>query len=136
MLLGIAMCFKSVAAFYVVGFGAFIFVFWLAGRLTFWPMVGRGMLVLLGFVLPLVLSALYFYATGRLDAHLEWTYIYPFGGYPSHTIFLVKFLIKLSWLLLLLLLSGVLLRQALPDNVSGHPLSGWRCCWRFFPASP
>ncbi|QDK80760.1 hypothetical protein EXU85_19975 [Spirosoma sp. KCTC 42546] len=105
ILLGIAMCFKSVAAFYVVGFGAFILLLWLTGRLTFWPMVGRGMLVLAGFVAPLLLSMFYFYTTNRLDAHLEWTYIYPFGGYPSHTLFLTKFLIKLSWLLLLLLVS-------------------------------
>jgi hypothetical protein len=111
ILLGIAMCFKSVAAFYVVGFGAFILLLWLTGRLTFWPMVGRGMLVLAGFAMPLLLSMLYFYATNRLEAHLEWTYIYPFGGYPSHTLFLVKFLIKLSWLLLLLLVSFILVVQ-------------------------
>ncbi|AKD58555.1 glycosyltransferase family 39 protein [Spirosoma radiotolerans] len=108
VLLGIAMCFKSVAAFYVVGFGAFIFVLFLTGHLKFWPMVGRGLLVLLGFILPLVLSALYFYLTNRLEAHLEWTYIYPFGGYPAHTMFLTKFLLKLSWLLLLLAISFVL----------------------------
>ncbi len=108
LLLGIAMCFKSVAAFYVIGFGAFILVLALTGRLTFWPMVGRGMGVLTGFLVPLLLSALYFYATDRLDEHLEWTYIYPFGGYPSHTLFLTKFLIKISWLLLLLALSVLL----------------------------
>lgn len=111
LLLGLAMCFKSVAAFYVVGFGAFILTLWLTGRLAFWPMVGRGMLVLVGFALPLFLSLLYFYATNRLEAHLEWTYIYPFGGYPSHTLFLGKFLIKVSWLLLLLLLSVVVVLQ-------------------------
>ncbi|MBD2755579.1 ArnT family glycosyltransferase [Spirosoma validum] len=111
ILLGLAMCFKSVAAFYVAGFGAFIGLLWLTGRLTFWPMVVRGMLVLLGFAIPLLLSAAYFYATDRLDQHLEWTYIYPFGGYPSHTLFLTKFLIKLGWLLLLLLVSFVLVVQ-------------------------
>ena len=110
-LLGLAMCFKSVAAFYVAGFGAFIGLLWLAGLLTFWPMVGRGMLVLFGFAIPLLLSALYFYATGRLEQHLEWTYIYPFGGYPSHTLFLAKFLIKLGWLLVLLLVSFMLVWQ-------------------------
>ena len=111
ILLGTAMCFKSIAAFYVVAFGAFILILWLTGRLTFWPMVGRGILVLAGFFAPLLLSALYFYATNRLEAHLEWTYIYPFGGYPSHTLFLTKFLIKLSWFLLLLILSFVVVVQ-------------------------
>ncbi len=111
LLLGLAMCFKSVAAFYVAGFGLFIALLWLTGRLSFWAMVGRGMLVLLGFVIPLLLSALYFYATDRLDKHLEWTYIYPFGGYPSHTLFLGKFLLKLGWLLLLLLVSFVIMWQ-------------------------
>lgn len=110
-LLGVAMCFKSVAAFYVVGFGAFVLLLWLTGRLTFWAMVGRGLLILAGFAFPLLLSILYFYATNRLTAHLEWTYIYPFGGYPSHTLFLTKFFIKLSWLLLLLLVSLVLVVQ-------------------------
>ena len=111
LLLGLAMCFKSVAAFYVAGFGAFIGLLGLTRRLLFWPMVGRGLLVLLGFAIPLLLSALYFYATGRLDEHIEWTYVYPFGGYPSHTLFLVKFLVKLGWLLLLMLVSFVLVGQ-------------------------
>lgn len=111
LLLGLAMCFKSVAAFYVAGFGAFIGLLWLTGRLAFWPMVGRGLLVLVGFLIPLLLSAGYFYATDRLDKHLEWTYIYPFGGYPSHTLFLIKFLVKLGWLLLLLLASFILVGQ-------------------------
>lgn len=111
VLLGLAMCFKSVAAFYVAGFGAFIGLLWLTDHLLFWPMVGRGLLVLLGFAIPLLLSAGYFQATGRLDQHLEWTYVYPFGGYPSHTLFLIKFLVKLGWLLLLLLVSLVLVVQ-------------------------
>ena len=110
-LLGVAMCFKSVAAFYVVGFGAFILVLWLTGRLTFWAMVGRGLLTLAGFALPLLLSIIYFFATNRLADHLEWTYIYPFGGYPSHTLFLTKFLLKLSWLLLLLFVSFLVVVQ-------------------------
>lgn len=111
LLLGLAMCFKSVAAFYVAGLGAYIGLLWLTGRLTFWPVMSRGVLVLLGFAIPLLLSSLYFYATNRLDQHLEWTYIYPFGGYPSHTLFLAKFLIKLGWLLLLLLISFVVVWQ-------------------------
>ncbi|MVM32810.1 hypothetical protein GO755_22405 [Spirosoma sp. HMF4905] len=111
ILLGVAMCFKSVAAFYVIGFGAFILLLWLTDRLTFWPMVCRGMFVLAGFAMPLLISMLYFYATGRLETHLEWTYVYPFGGYPSHTLFLAKFLIKISWLLLLLLVSFVVAVQ-------------------------
>ncbi len=107
-LLGIGMCFKSVAAFYMVGFAGYLGLLWLTGHQSFGRMVGRGLLTLLGFLLPLVLSATYFYATGRLNPHIEWTYIYPFGGYPSHTLFLVKFLVKLSWLLGLLAVSLVL----------------------------
>lgn len=111
VLLGVAMCFKSVAAFYVAGFGAFVGILWLAGRITFWPMVVRGALVLLGFAVPLLLSAWYFYATNRLDEHLEWSYVYPFGGYPAHTLFLTKFFIKLGWLLLLVLVSLAMVLQ-------------------------
>ncbi|QJD80203.1 glycosyltransferase family 39 protein [Spirosoma rhododendri] len=107
-LLGVGMCFKSVAAFYMVGFAGYLTLLWLTGHQTFGRMVGRGLLTLLGFLLPLGLSATYFYATGRLNPHIEWTYIYPFGGYPSHTLFLAKFLVKLSWLLGLLAVSLVL----------------------------
>lgn len=110
-LLGMAMCFKSVAAFYLVGFGAYIFLLWVAGRLLFWPMVGRGIITLAGFVLPLLGSVLYFYLTHRLEAHLEWTYIYPFSGYPAHTLFLAKFFAKLSWFLVLLGVSVFLVVQ-------------------------
>lgn len=109
VLLGVAMCFKSVAAFYVVGFGAFILLLTLTGRQTIGLMFARGLLVLAGFALPLLLSALYFYATDRLAAHVEWTYIYPFAGYPAHTLFLKKFFFKLSWFLLLLAASVGLL---------------------------
>jgi hypothetical protein len=102
------MCFKSVAAFYMVGFAAYLGLLWLTGHQTFGQMVGRGLLTLLGFLLLPGLSAGYFYAMGRLNLHVEWTYIYPFGGYPSHTMFLAKFLVKLSWLLGLLVVSLVL----------------------------
>ena len=108
-LLGLGMCFKSVAAFYVVGFGAYILLLTLTGRQTIGQMLTRGPLVLVGFALPLLLSAGYFWATGRLADHLEWTYSYPFGGYPSHTLFLAKFFVKLGWFLALLLASVALL---------------------------
>ncbi len=103
VLLGLAMSFKSVAAFYLMGFGAFGLLLWLTGRQTFGQTIGRGALMGIGFALPLVLAALYFHLTGRLDLHLEWTYIYPLQGYPAHTLFLTKFFIKLGWFLLLLL---------------------------------
>jgi len=109
VLLGVGMCFKSVAAFYVVGFGAYIFLLTLVGRQTIGQMLTRGPLVMAGFAIPLLLSAVYFWMTGRLITHLEWTYIYPFGGYPSHTLFLAKFFVKLGWFLALLLASVALL---------------------------
>lgn len=108
-LLGIGMCFKSIAAFYVVGFGAYILMLTLTGRQTIGQMLTRGSLVLAGFAGPLFLSAAYFWLTGRLAEHLEWTYIYPFGGYPSHTLFLTKFFVKLGWFMALLLASVALL---------------------------
>ncbi len=108
-LLGIGMCFKSIAAFYMVGFGAYILMLTLTGRQTIGQMLTRGSLVLAGFAGPLFLSAAYFWLTGRLAEHLEWTYIYPFGGYPSHTLFLTKFFVKLGWFMALLLASVALL---------------------------
>ncbi|WP_232325932.1 glycosyltransferase family 39 protein [Spirosoma montaniterrae] len=111
VLLGLAMSFKSVAAFYVMGFGVFGILLWLTGRQTIGQTVGRGALIGIGFALPLALAALYFHLTGRLSTHLEWTYIYPLQGYPAHTLFLTKFFIKLGWFLLLLLATLVVALQ-------------------------
>jgi len=116
-LLGVGMCFKSVAAFYVVGFGTYILMLTCAGRQTIGQMLTRGPLVLAGFAGPLLLSAVYFWVTNRLATHLEWTYIYPFGGYPSHTLFLTKFFVKLGWFMALLLASVALL--AVPKFQAG-----------------
>lgn len=124
-LLGLAMCYKSVAAFYVVGFGAYILLLTLLGRQSIGAMLARGVLVLAGFAVPLLLSAGYFWATGRLTDHIEWTYIYPFGGYPSHTLFLTKFFVKLGWFLALLLVSVGLLVVPAYRAVFGRTQALW-----------
>lgn len=102
ILLGVAMCFKSIAMFYIAGAGFYLLFdcFVLRNR-TFWQITQKGTLILVGFAIPLLLSILYFYAQNRLEQHIYWSYIYPFGSYPSSTIFLKKLIIKLFWFAIL-----------------------------------
>ncbi|MFY7909240.1 MAG: hypothetical protein ACOVO2_06800 [Emticicia sp.] len=107
--LGIAMTFKSIAMFYVAGAGLFLFYecFFMKNS-SFWQITQKGTLILLGFALPLLLSIAYFHQLNRLEQHIYWSYIYPFGSYPAHTLFLKKLFIKTFWFILLTILSIIL----------------------------
>ncbi len=106
VLFGIAMCFKSIAMFYVAGAGFYlIYECFVINKSNFWPITQKGTLMILGFTIPLGLSLLYFYSINRLDQHIYWSYIYPFGSYPAHTIFLKKLIIKTFWFIFLIVLS-------------------------------
>ena len=100
-LIGAGLVFKSVAAFYVIGACAYLLAQGFAART---PIRGlaRSVRVGLGAVVWVIGPAAYFAATGRLHAHLEWTYIFPALYYPGNTVFLGKLLIKTSFFLVLL----------------------------------
>lgn len=109
ILFGIAMCFKSIAMFYVAGAGVYLlYECFVVKKTNFWQILPKGILLIVGFVIPLLLSLLYFYSLNRLDQHLYWSYIYPFGSYPAHTIFLKKLLTKTFWFIILTFVSLVL----------------------------
>lgn len=109
VLLGIAMCFKSIAMFYVAGAGFYLlYECFIIKKSNFWQITQKGTLLILGFSIPLALSLLYFYSLNRLDQHLYWSYIYPFSSYPAHTIFLKKLLTKTFWFILLTIISVLL----------------------------
>ncbi len=109
ILLGVAMCFKSIAMFYVAGAGFYLFYdCFIIRKSSFWQIAQKGTLILIGFAVPLLLSLLYFYQLNRLEQHTYWSYIYPFGSYPAHTIFLKKLLLKTFWFLFLVILSLIL----------------------------
>ena len=109
ILFGIAMCFKSIAMFYVAGAGLYLlYECFVIKKSNFWQITQKGTLLVLGFSIPLGLSLLYFYSLNRLDQHVYWSYIYPFGSYPAHTIFLKKLLLKTFWFILLAIISIVL----------------------------
>jgi hypothetical protein len=101
-LLGLAMLMKSVAMFYVAGAGLYLlyelFVLKSTGIKQFFV---KGLGLVFGFAIPLVLSLIYFHFTGKLEEHIYWSYIYPFGSYPAHTLFLVKLLVKTFWFIAL-----------------------------------
>lgn len=104
--LGLSISFKVIGLFYAVGVGAWWFFQLFTGvkPSTFFAKTGW---LLLGFFLPILASLGYFAFVGRLEEHIHWTYVYPFGGYPAHTVFLTRFLLKLSWFILIS--AGVLL---------------------------
>ncbi len=109
VLLGVAMCFKSIAMFYVAGAGFYLlYECFVIKKSSFWQITQKGTLILIGFSVPLLLSLLYFYQLNRLEQHIYWSYIYPFGSYPAHTIFLKKLIVKTFWFIILVVLSLVL----------------------------
>jgi hypothetical protein len=109
LFLGVAMLMKSVAMFYVAGAGTFLLVEWLILRsVNFRKFFTKGFALILGFAIPLGLSLVYFHFTGKLEEHIYWSYIYPFGSYPSHTIFLAKLIIKTFWFIALIALAVLL----------------------------
>lgn len=109
ILLGIAMTFKSIAMFYVAGAGLYLFYeCFVIRKSNFWQITQKGTLILIGFVVPLLLSLIYFYQVNRLEQHVYWSYIYPFGSYPAHTLFLKKLIIKTFWFIFLTIVSIIL----------------------------
>ena len=105
ILLGVAMSFKSIAMFYIAGAGFYLlFDCFILRNRTFWQITQKGTLILVGFAIPLLLSLLYFHYLNRLEQHIYWSYIYPFGSYPAHTLFLKKLIIKIFWFALLALI--------------------------------
>jgi hypothetical protein len=100
--IGIGMCFKIVAACYAVGVIAWLF---LVGRhrAANEPPVGRrAALFLAGVAIVLMTSAAYFWSTGRLGPHVEWTYRFPVLDYPHRAEWLPKLYTKLLWVWLVI----------------------------------
>lgn len=115
ILLGIAMLMKSVAMFYVAAAGVYLIIEWLIFKSTdFKKFFYKGFALGLGFAIPLGLSMVYFNYTGKLEEHIYWSYIYPFGSYPPHTLFLKKLIIKTFWFIALFLVSVALSFKSSP----------------------
>ena len=109
VLLGIAMLMKSVAMFYVAGAGIYLLYEWIVLKsIDFKRFFIKGFGLMLGFATPLLLSIIYFHFTGKLEEHVYWSYVYPFGSYPPHTLFLKKLIIKTFWFIALIVLALVL----------------------------
>lgn len=106
--IGCGMWFKVVAIFYLAGLGSFVCFEMLTNRATLINISKKLSAMVLGFVIPQVLAAIFFWKTGRLSDHVEWTYLFPFRGYPANTYWLAKFFLKLVWFHILLFVSLLL----------------------------
>jgi hypothetical protein len=60
--------------------------------------LGRTALITLGLALALAAPAAYFWATGRLEPHLQWTYWFPLLDYPTSARWVDKLYTKLLWI--------------------------------------
>ncbi len=116
---GIGMAFKSVAGFYFPALVLFA-AFWRPPSLS--AGASRVGWLALGVALALALPAAYFAATGRLAAHVEWTYAFPLLHRPADLAWLPKLLTKLLWFNLLVtaaLIVSVL--RGIRNRVYAHP---------------
>lgn len=108
--LGAGMAFKSVAAFYLVGFAVWVLVERAldASRPAAMPLA----VLAAGFVAALMPPAVYFALTDRWQPYVEWSYAFPLFNYPPHVEWLPKLLVKMGWVWLLIAASFALSLQA------------------------
>jgi hypothetical protein len=126
--LGVGCAFKSVALFYMAATFGYLLL-----SLRQPPIAVRlrsALWIVLGFAGALALPACYFAATGQLQNHIQWSFVFPLLHYPSHTIYLRKLYTKLLWFFVLLLIAGLLastypLRRAIFDKKSRVVLILW-----------
>jgi len=97
--------FKVVAGFYILAIG--VFAVYRAGlsRRRFDVTIRAAAATSLGFICGFAPQLMYFTLTGRTHQFLEWTITYPLLHYPRSTDFLLKFVTKLLWFLVLTLAS-------------------------------
>lgn len=108
--LGCGMAFKTVAGFYLVGAAVFLFLWGMfRDRQPIARLAGREACLLAGFLLAVLLPALFFAASGRLGSHIEWTYTFPLLHRPASTVWLSKLFTKLLWFVLVILAASALM---------------------------
>ncbi len=102
--IGVGMAFKIVAVLY--GFALVTWIplaSWLAGD-RIWPTSARRIAAVAGGIgVALAVPTVFFWLTGRLQPHLEWTYWFPLVDYPARSTWVVKLYTKLLWVWLVLL---------------------------------
>jgi hypothetical protein len=111
--LGAGMAFKAVAAFYAAGMAAWM-VADAAGRgRSPWRRVAA---LAAGIGVALAVPAAWFAGTGRLDAHVYWTFWFPVVEYPANTYWLDKLYTKLLWVWLVIAAAVVAWRRLPADE--------------------
>jgi hypothetical protein len=103
--IGLGMAFKAVAGFYAAAVGAWALSLVLQGRQRLPQVAGHIAALSAGGALSLAVPAAFFWATGRLEPHLEWSYFFPLLHYPASFDWASKLVVKLSWVWLLSALS-------------------------------
>jgi len=118
--IGVGMAFKTVAGFYAAAAGIWALSSVMRGRDRLLPAGGLMAALAAGLLLSLGVPAAFFWLTGRLEPHLEWSYLFPLLHYPASFDWAAKLLVKLSWVWLLSGLAlGLSLRAAHRSRIYG-----------------
>lgn len=106
--IGIGMAFKVVAALYAVALVTWIpLAAWLSGERVWVSSVRRIAATATGVVAALAVPAAFFWVTGRLQPHLDWTYWFPMLDYPTRTEWIAKLYTKLLWVWVVVVTAAV-----------------------------
>jgi hypothetical protein len=111
--LGAGMAFKAVAAFYAAGMAAWMVTSAAGSGRSRWRCVAA---LAGGIAVALAVPAAWFAGSGRLDAHLYWTFWFPMVEYPANTYWLDKLYTKLLWVWLVLAAAVVAWRRVPADE--------------------
>jgi hypothetical protein len=125
LFVGLGFAFKSVAGFYFLAILIFVLIQELrdpaksVSRLFL-----RELLVIAGLGTALILPMLYFGFTGRLNQHIEWTYLFPLLHRPVETLWLSKLFTKLLWFNVLVVVAlAISLRRGVRERIYSRPVN-------------
>jgi len=97
--LGLGCAFKAVALFYLAAICGYLFF---NSKRPAMQSLRDFLWILSGFAIAIAIPAGYFAATGQLQHHVGWSFVFPLLHYPSSTFWAAKLYTKLLWFFLAL----------------------------------
>ena len=104
--IGVGVAFKAVAAFYLIAI--FCWLVWQASATKSRGPLQNALYVTVGVAFTVAAQALYFWSSGRLEAFLEWSFVFPLLHYPANTEWVAKLYTKLLWVIVVIALAGAI----------------------------
>ena len=119
--IGVGVAFKSVAALAAIGV-----IVWTLGSVGAPRKIAA---LIAGLISAIAIPAAYFWLTGRLTPHVQWSVVFPLWHYPTNTEWAEKLVTKLSWVWVVIAF-GVVMSRVVParDRFTRTSSTGLLAC--------